>query len=102
MNRAVRRQQLKEPKPGSKRPARSAMPRTGPRTAGTARRSGIRGLIPQFILDVWSELQKVVWPSRDDVVHLTIVIVIVTLLIGAALGGIDIAFGWFVDKTLLT
>jgi preprotein translocase SecE subunit len=52
-------------------------------------------------MDIISELRKVVWPSRSDVWHLTIVVVIVTILIGAALGGIDIAFGQLIDNTLL-
>jgi len=43
----------------------------------------------------------VVWPERGDVVHLTIVVVIVTLLIGALLGAIDIGFGWIIDEVLL-
>ncbi len=42
-----------------------------------------------------------VWPERGDVVHLTIVVVVVTLLIGAMLGAIDIGFGWIIDRTLL-
>jgi preprotein translocase subunit SecE len=34
-------------------------------------------------------------------VHLTIVVLFVSLLVGAALGGIDIGFGWLIDNTLL-
>ena len=52
-------------------------------------------------MDVISELRKVVWPKREDVMHLTFVIVIVTLMIGAVLGLVDIGFSWLVDKTLL-
>ena len=98
-NRAVRRQQLKEPK-REKAPGR-AIPRTGGggKPSGTAARRG--GWRPQFLLDVISELRKVVWPSREDVVNLTIVVVIVTIIIGAVLGAIDIGFGWLIDQTLL-
>ena len=42
-----------------------------------------------------------VWPSRPDVINLTIVVVIVTLILGAILGGIDIAFGYIIDRALL-
>jgi preprotein translocase subunit SecE len=106
MNRALRRQQLKEPKT-EKRSARAnaarAIPRTGPaRTAGReAARGGPLSWRPRFVMDIISELRKVVWPSRQDVIHLTVVIVIVTLIIGAILGGIDFAFGWLIDNTLL-
>jgi preprotein translocase subunit SecE len=103
MNRAVRRQQLKEPK---EKPARSPLPKTGtaPRAKGAAaepRSKGVSGMTPRFFRDVISELRKVVWPKREDVVNLTIVIVIVTVIIGAALGLIDIGFSQLIDKVLL-
>jgi preprotein translocase subunit SecE len=104
MNRALRRQQLKEPKPGAKaRPgAQRAIPRTGPAPgAATRARTGLNRFVPRFISEVISELRKVVWPSRDDIVHLTVVICIVTVMIGAVLGVIDIAFGRLIDETLL-
>lgn len=101
-NRALRRQKTREPK--SKRGgAQRAIPSTGPRQQGRPS-SGGGGLLswrPQFIVDIITELRKVVWPERGDVVHLTIVVVIVTLLIGAVLGAIDIGFGWIIDRTLL-
>jgi preprotein translocase subunit SecE len=99
-NRAVRRQQLKEAKPGARTAPRS-LPRTGP--PRPAREAATRNPFwkPRFIMDIISELRKVVWPTRDDVVHLTVVVVIMTVLIGATLGAIDIGFGWIVDRLLL-
>jgi preprotein translocase subunit SecE len=79
------------------------MPSTGAKPQ-QARRSGGGGILswrPRFIMDIWNELRKVVWPDRQDVVHLTVVIVIVTIIIGAVLGAIDIGFGWLIDRTLL-
>ena len=101
MNRALRRQQVKE-KPGSSQ-AR-AIPRTGsaPRPSGREAARGNPFWRPRFLTDVISELRKVVWPKREDVMHLTVVIVIVTILVGAVLGGIDVAFGWLIDKYLLS
>ena len=83
MNRAVRRQQTKEPKEKPGKTARSAMPGVSTSAKGTAqpRAKGVGGLTPRFALDIISELRKVVWPKREDVVNLTIVIVIVTILI---------------------
>ena len=52
-------------------------------------------------MDIFNELRKVAWPSREDVVHLTGVVVVVALILGALLGAIDIGFGWLVDNTLL-
>lgn len=101
-NRAVRRQQLKEPKSprGGRNPARSiATPRTT--TSGRAAQTGGAWYRPRWLMDIISELRKVVWPSRSDVWHLTVVVVIVTLIIGAVLGAIDIGFGQLIDNTLL-
>ena len=101
-NRALRRQQTREPK--SKRGgAKRALPSTGPRPPSRpqAGSGGILSWRPQIIIDVITELRKVVWPERGDVIHLTIVVVIVTLLIGAILGAIDIGFGRLIDEVLL-
>jgi preprotein translocase subunit SecE len=105
MNRAVRRQQLKE-KADAEKPGRAGMPKMGPapRTAkgqAPARPKGIAGMTPRFASDIISELRKVIWPKREDVVHLTVVIVIVTVLIAFVLGLIDIGFSQLIDKTLL-
>jgi len=101
MNRAVRRQRLKEPKERtSARPIPRAPGPGGPPPRGAAGRAGLG--LPRFITEIVSELRKVVWPTRDDVVYLTIVVVIVTLTLGAILGAIDIGFGWLIEKTLLS
>jgi preprotein translocase subunit SecE len=111
MNRAVRRKQAKQQaKPHSE--ARAAAPRM-PATAPSAPRAapakrervaaggGILSWRPRFVMDIVNELRKVVWPTRDDVAYLTVVVVIIAILFGAALGAIDIGFGWLVDNTLL-
>src|ERR1700730_1480028 len=104
-NRAVRRQQSKEPKSdkGARNPARMmTAPSAGTANKAAAHPRGIRRLIPRFALDIISELGKVIWPKREDVTHLTFVIVIVTVFIGAVLGLIDISFSWLVDKAILS
>jgi preprotein translocase SecE subunit len=104
-NRAVRRQQTKEPKSdkSARSAARKAMPSMGTsaRTSQPAR-GGLLSWRPRFLMDVASELRKVVWPKREDVTHLTFVIVVVTIFIGAVLGLIDISFSWFIDKAILS
>lgn len=52
-------------------------------------------------MDIVNELRKVTWPTRDDVVYLTIVVVIIVIIFGAVLGLIDIGFGWLIDNTIL-
>jgi len=108
MNRALRRHGAAKQAKGG-RPAKAPV-RPLPRTGGarpTARREGrsfpasLFGWRPRFVMDIVSELRKVVWPSRQDVTHLTVVVLIVSLALGAALGGIDIGFGWLIDNLLL-
>jgi preprotein translocase subunit SecE len=43
-----------------------------------------------FLKEVLDELKKVVWPTRDEVIRLTAVVIIVSLIVGLYLGGIDL------------
>jgi preprotein translocase subunit SecE len=45
--------------------------------------------IIQFFKDSIGELRKVVWPSRDDVISSTKVVIISTIMIALFLGGVD-------------
>jgi len=42
-----------------------------------------------FLKEVQEELKKVVWPTRDEVIRLTFVVMLVSLIVGLFLGGID-------------
>ena len=48
-----------------------------------------------------SELRKVSWPTREETTRLTVAVVVVAIVIGMLLGGIDVGFNWLVDNTLL-
>ena len=107
MNRAVRRKQGKEPSSRKERRAAAkpaiVTPKPG-KSKGKRDASSSGGILswrPRYVMDVINELRKVVWPTRDDVIYLTIVVVIIVIIFGAVLGLIDIAFGWFVDNTIL-
>jgi preprotein translocase SecE subunit len=106
MSRAIRRHPpAKQAKGARGKGASRALPRTGARSAPRGEsRSGLSAIAswrPRFLMDIINELRKVVWPSRQDTMHLTVVVIIVSIIVGAALGGIDIGFGWFVDHVLL-
>jgi len=45
-----------------------------------------------FLKEVREELKKVVWPTRDEVIRLTAVVIIVSLLVGFFLGALDFVF----------
>jgi preprotein translocase subunit SecE len=111
VNRAVRRQQRAaeaKQKAGGGAPKSPSMRTSAPKTAGAQRaqkatptRGGLLGWRPKFMTDIISELRKVVWPSREDTLYMAVVVCIVTVIFGALLGGIDIAFAWLIDKILL-
>lgn len=109
MNRAVRRKQARQPKTRKEGQAAAAKPpvaapSAGKQSAGRRERPSSRGPLswrPRFVMDIVNELRKVVWPTRDDVAYLTVVVVIIAIIFGAALGAIDIGFGWLIDNTLL-
>jgi preprotein translocase subunit SecE len=42
-----------------------------------------------FLREVRDELKKVVWPTRAEVIRLTGVVILVSLLVGVFLGGAD-------------
>lgn len=54
--------------------------------------------------EVVSELRKVVWPSREDTVRMTLVTCVMLILSGAALGLIDVFSGklieWLLSKNI--
>ena len=43
-----------------------------------------------FLKEVRDELKKVVWPTRDEIIRLTAVVIIVSVIVGIYLGGIDL------------
>ncbi|MDR3300990.1 MAG: preprotein translocase subunit SecE [Spirochaetaceae bacterium] len=45
--------------------------------------------IIQFITECKSELKKVIWPSRDDVISSVKVVIISTIIIAGILGFVD-------------
>jgi preprotein translocase subunit SecE len=42
-----------------------------------------------FLKEVRDELRKVVWPSRDEIIRLTGVVILISLIVGIFLGGTD-------------
>jgi len=59
------------------------------RQAASVRRD--RGRL-SFIGEVISELKKVVWPTRQEAIHLTTIVVIVSVAVGAFLAIVDFVF----------
>ncbi len=45
-----------------------------------------------FLKEVRDELGKVVWPTRNEVIRLTMIVMLVSILVGVFLGGLDYIF----------
>lgn len=45
-----------------------------------------------FLGEVRSELEKVVWPTREETVRLTIVVILVSIAVGLLISGLDVTF----------
>ena len=113
----MRREQRRHPivqggqKPNrqARRPSRAtaaAGPGTGQRSVAPARSplpaGGLRTLLrPQWFRDVLSELRKVTWPTRQETLNLTMVVVVVSAALGVFLGALDYGFNWIIENTLL-
>ena len=45
-----------------------------------------------FLKEVRTELDKVVWPTREQIVRLTALVVVISLAVGLFIGAIDFIF----------
>jgi preprotein translocase subunit SecE len=101
VGRAIRRHPpAAKAKPG-RRPTIVPTGPKAPRQAPRQRRGFLAFLRPRWVEDIISELRKVTWPTRQDTFNLTLVVVVVSVAVGLALGGIDLLFNWFIENTLL-
>ncbi len=45
-----------------------------------------------FLKEVKTELARVTWPTRDEVIKLTVIVIVVSAAIGLYIGGLDLVF----------
>ena len=58
--------------------------------------SGLR----TYMTDAWSELKKVAWPTRQTVINLTLIVIAVSIGVGAYIAVLDLALKTAVDQVL--
>ena len=46
----------------------------------------------RFAQDTIAELKKVVWPTRPEIINLTFIVIVVSVVVGVILGSIDYVF----------
>ena len=51
-----------------------------------------------FIGETRTEVRKVVWPSRQETIQTTLVVIVMVILVGVMLGLFDMFLGWAVQK----
>ncbi len=54
-----------------------------------------------FFSDIIGELRKVVWPTRQETIRLTLIVLGLCIAMGVVLGAVDYGFSELVAKVLL-
>jgi preprotein translocase subunit SecE len=101
MSRATRRQQRRAQRSAPEKQPRAVLPKQQTRPSGAPAPARSRGFLPGWISDIFAELRRVVWPSREETFNLTVVVIIVAVTVGLILGGIDIFFEEMIERILL-
>ena len=56
--------------------------------------------IRRYLVESWSELKKVAWPTRETVIRLTILVVAVSIGVGIYIFVLDRIFNTLVDQVI--
>lgn len=56
--------------------------------------------ILDFLSEVKVELSKVVWPTPNQTIRLTVIVIIVTVIVGFFIGGVDYLLTKFLELVL--
>ncbi len=55
----------------------------------------------RFTQESWQELRKVTWPSRETVIRLTVIVLIISAIVAAYILLFDNVFHFLVDRWVL-
>jgi preprotein translocase subunit SecE len=58
------------------------------------------GRIRIYLNEAWAELRKVAWPTRQTVVNLTLIVLAVSIAVGAYIAVLDLGFTGLLDQVL--
>lgn len=61
----------------------------------------IFGKITTFLKEVRLEMKKVNWPTREETLRYTLIVIGISLAIAFFLGGLDILFQFIIEKFIL-
>jgi len=54
----------------------------------------------EFIREVVAEFRKVTWPSRQELINSTVVVITVTVVVALFLGAVDVVLARVVERIL--
>jgi preprotein translocase SecE subunit len=54
----------------------------------------------RYLVESWSELKKVAWPTRETVIRLTLLVVAVSFAVGIYIFVLDSIFNALIDQVL--
>ena len=54
----------------------------------------------EFVREVVAEFRRVTWPTRQEVINATVVVIAVTVILSLFLGGVDVALARVVERIL--
>jgi len=63
--------------------------------------SGIPNKIVTFLKEVRLEMRKVNWPTKDETIRYTLIVIGVSVAVAAFLGGLDFVFTTVLNKFIL-
>jgi preprotein translocase subunit SecE len=53
-----------------------------------------------YVTESWAELRKVAWPTRRQVVNLTVIVIVVSAVVGAYIAILDLLLLFGMDRLL--
>ena len=53
-----------------------------------------------YVTESWAELRKVAWPTRRQVVNLTVIVIVVSAIVGAYIAILDLLLFLGMDRLL--
>ena len=54
-----------------------------------------------FLKEARVEIKKVIWPGRQDTIHYTLAVILISLGVAAFLGGLDFVFTFILNNFVL-
>jgi preprotein translocase subunit SecE len=54
----------------------------------------------EFVREVMAEFRKVTWPSRQELINSTVVVITVTVVVSLFLGAVDVVLARIVERIL--